>query len=61
MQGQENNININYVVKEYQEKVSNLTNENVVMNAYVKQLEAELARVKTELEECRTELDKSNK
>jgi len=49
MQGQESNINMNFVIKEYQEKVSNLSNENVVLNAYVKQLQAEIEELKSQV------------
>lgn len=52
MQGQQNqksNINMNYVVKEYQEKVANLTNENVVLNAIIKQLQAEMEELKKQI------------
>lgn len=43
MQGK---ININFVVKEYQEKMGELTNELIVLQAYIKQLEQELVEVK---------------
>jgi hypothetical protein len=55
---EQSNINMNYVVKEYQEKVANLTNENVVMNALVKQLKAELEQAKAEILELKNLTDK---
>jgi peptidoglycan hydrolase CwlO-like protein len=55
---EQSNINMNYVVKEYQEKVANLTNENVVMNALIKQLKAELEQAKSEILELKNLTDK---
>lgn len=53
MQGQNNqsNINMNFVIVEYQEKVSNLANENVVMSAYIKQLEQQIKELEAKLAE----------
>lgn len=56
MQGQESKVNMNFVVVEYQEKVSNLANENVVLQAFVKQLQAQIEQLQEQLEE----LSKSN-
>ncbi|QOV08254.1 putative tail fiber chaperone [Bacillus phage Kirov] len=39
MQGQ---LDINIVIKEYQEKVAELTNELIMKNAYIKQLEKQI-------------------
>mgnify|MGYP001050324625 CR=1 FL=1 len=39
MQGQ---LDINIVIKEYQEKVSELTNELIMKSAYIKQLEKQI-------------------
>uniref|UniRef100_A0AB39C771 Uncharacterized protein n=1 Tax=Bacillus phage KoopaTroopa TaxID=3234046 RepID=A0AB39C771_9CAUD len=39
MQGQ---LDINFVVKEYQEKVGELMNELIMKNAYIKQLEKQI-------------------
>lgn len=45
MQGNQNQIDINYVMKEYQEMVADLTNENVFLKAYIKQLEDKLGQL----------------
>lgn len=39
MQGK---LDINLVIKEYQEKVAELTNELIMKNAYIKQLEKQI-------------------
>ncbi|UGO48022.1 hypothetical protein PQE72_gp207 [Bacillus phage vB_BanS_Skywalker] len=39
MQGK---LDINLVIKEYQEKVGELTNELIMKNAYIKQLEKQI-------------------
>jgi len=42
MQGQGNQIQINFLIEEYQDVVKELQNELVMTRAYIKQLEAQL-------------------
>lgn len=49
MQGQQQGqkLDINVVLKKYQEKVGELTNENIMLKAYIEQLEDKVKELET--------------
>lgn len=47
MENSQSNIDINYVLEEYKNQIMNLSNENVMLMAYIKQLENEIRELKS--------------
>lgn len=51
MENQNSEININYVVQAFQDRVSQLISENIVKEAMLKQLQDELDQIKKDVKE----------
>lgn len=51
MENRNSEININYVVQAFQDKVSQLISENIVKEAMLKQLQDELDQIKKDVKE----------
>jgi hypothetical protein len=45
-----NNLDMDLILKEYQLVIGRLSNENIMMNVVIKQLQTELEQAKAELE-----------